>query len=71
MAAAMVMGNLFFKHFIFLLLYGRTVIKPGSTVVFGEHCLPPHGTETDLQPACVGHAGQICLEQPCLSNKLT
>ena len=72
-AAAMVMGQplFFFKHLIFLLSYSCTVIKPGSVVFFGEHCLLPRGAETDLQPAYVGHAWPICLEQAHLSNKLT
>lgn len=61
----------FFKHLIFLLLYSCTIIKPGSVAVFGDRCLPPHGTEVDLQSACVGRAWPICLEQACLSNKLT
>lgn len=61
----------FFKHLIFLLLYSCTIIKPGSIVFFGEHCLLPHGADIDLQPACVGRAWSICLERACLSNKLT
>lgn len=63
-------GTTFFKHWIFLLLYGCAVLKPGSIEIFGEHSLPPRGVETDLQPACVGHAWPICLEWACLSNKL-
>lgn len=64
-------GTTFFKHLIFLLLYGCTTLKPGSVEIFGEHSLPLCGFETDLQPACVGHAWPICLERACLSNKLT
>lgn len=67
-------GTTFFKHlifFFFLLLYSCTIIKPGSVVIFGEHCLPPHGAEVDLQPACVGRAWPFCVERACLSNKLS
>lgn len=61
----------FLKHLIFLLLYSCAIIKPGSVVVFGEHCRTCQGAEVDLQPACVGCAWPICFEQICLSNKLT